>query len=194
MSKNTVSLLLSGGIDSTAALSYYIEKGYEVKTYFIHYGHVANDVEYRHAQIVSQHFETTLNLLKFTGVTYPQRWEITGRNAFLILSVLMANQSYSGIISAGIHKGSNYYDCNEEFVLAMKNLINGYTGGTVQLDFPLIKMTKAEIITYCKLHNIRIEDTYSCQTGSNEPCGKCPSCIERSKAIKYIENNIGDVI
>ena len=193
MSKNTVCLLLSGGIDSTVALSYYKEKGFDVKTYFVHYGHVANDVEYRHAQIVSYHFKTSLSLLKFTGAIYKERWEITGRNAFLILSVLMANQTYSGIISAGIHKGSSYYDCNEEFVLEMKNLINGYTGGTVQLDFPLIKMTKAEIITYCKLHNIQIENTYSCQTGKDKPCEKCPSCVERGKAIKYVENNIKEV-
>lgn len=190
MSKGLVSLLLSGGIDSTAALSYYLENGYDVRTYFIHYGHAANDVEYKHAQIVSQHYKTELNLLTFTGATYNGKWEIIGRNAFLILSVLMANQFYTGIISAGIHTGSAYFDCNEGFINSMQNLIIGYTGGAVRLDFPFFEMTKEQIISYCKLHNVPIESTYSCQDGSDLPCEKCPSCRERSEALRHVGNII----
>ena len=105
-----------------------------------------------------------------------------------ILSVIIASQSYSGIISAGIHKGSSYYDCNENFINTMKKLISGYSEGAVQLDFPLFEMTKDEIITYSKLHNVPIESTYSCQIGTDKPCGKCPSCIERSVAMRYVYN------
>lgn len=190
MSKNQVNLLLSGGIDSTAALSYYKEQRFEAKAYFVHYGHPANDVEYKHAKSISQHYNTSLIQLKFIGSSYEKKSEIKGRNAFLILAVLMANQSYSGIISAGIHEGSLYYDCNEEFIVTMKDLFNGYTGGTVQLDFPLIKMTKAEIVAYCNSHNVPIDNTYSCERGADDPCWKCSSCLERSEAIKYADNNL----
>ena len=190
MQKGEVSLLLSGGIDSTAALAYYSENGFEVKAYFIHYGHVANDIEYKHAQIVSQYYNTPLTLLRFTGAKYNGTWEITGRNAFLILSVLMANQSGTGIISAGIHKGSQYYDCNENFINTMKRLINGYSEGSIQLDFPFFEMEKGGIVTYCKSHNVPIERTYSCLIGEDKPCGKCPSCIERNKALLYVDNKV----
>ena len=70
----------------------------------------------------------------------------------------------------------------------MKKLISGYSEGAVQLDFPLFEMTKDEIITYSKLHNVPIESTYSCQIGTDKPCGKCPSCIERSVAMRYVYN------
>ena len=190
MRNGQVNLLLSGGIDSTAVLAYYLENGFDVRSYFIHYGHSANDIEYKHAQMVSEHYNTPLTLLSFVGVTYNGKWEIAGRNAFLILSVLMASQSYSGIISAGIHKGSEYYDCKEDFINTMKNLINGYTDGAIQLDFPFFEMAKDEIITYCKLHSVPIESTYSCQIGMDEPCGKCPSCMERNEALRYVDNKI----
>ena len=95
MRNGQVSLLLSGGIDSTAVLAYYLENGFDTRAYFIHYGHAANDIEYKHAQIVSEHYNTSLTLLRFTGATYTGKWEITGRNAFLILSVIIASQSYS---------------------------------------------------------------------------------------------------
>ncbi len=189
MQNGKVSLLLSGGVDSTACLAYYLENGYDVKAYFIHYGHAANDIEYKHAQIVSHYYNASLTLLKFTGATYNGKWEITGRNAFLILSVLMANQSYSGIISAGIHKGSEYYDCNENFIHTMKKLISEYSDGTVQLDIPFFEMAKEAIITYCNSHNVPIESTYSCQIGMANPCGKCPSCKERNEALLYVNQN-----
>ena len=179
-----INLLLSGGIDSTALLSYYKDDGFDVRAYFIHYGHVSNDIEYEHAKDVSHYYNTTLNLLRFAGTKYSDNWEITGRNAFLILSVLMAIQSDSGIISAGIHKGSNYYDCNEDFLHSIKNIVDGYTNGRVQLDFPFIRMTKNEIVAYSEMHGIPINDTYSCQKGTKVPCGKCPSCLERKSAIE----------
>jgi 7-cyano-7-deazaguanine synthase len=184
MAEKKVSLLLSGGIDSTTTLSYYKENGYQVETYFVNYGHVANNVEFEHAETISKYYDTRLNVLKFSGAAYGESLEITGRNAFLIISVLMANQSNSRIISAGIHKGSDYYDCNEGFIMSMKSLIDGYTNGSVQLDLPLIKMTKTEIVAYCKLHEVPIEQTFSCQLGGNMPCGNCPSCIERNYALK----------
>ena len=184
MSSTQVNLLLSGGIDSTAALFYYKKKGYQVNTYFIHYGHAVNDVEYEHAKVVSKHYDTKLNILKFIGVSYSEEYEITGRNAFLILSVLMADQTYKGLISTGIHKGSTYYDCGENFLITMRTLVDGYTGGSVQLDFPFFEMTKSEIVTFCKLNEVPIEKTYSCEVGHDKPCGKCPSCLERSNALK----------
>jgi 7-cyano-7-deazaguanine synthase len=190
MRNGQVSLLLSGGIDSTAVLAYYLENGFDVRSYFIHYGHSANDIEYKHAQMVSEHYNTPLTLLSFVGVTYNGKWEIAGRNAFLILSVLMASQSYSGIISAGIHKGSSYYDCNQKFIYTMKEIISGYSEGAVQLDFPFFELTKDEIMIYSKLHKVPTESTYSCQIGMDKPCGKCPSCVERNEAIMYIDNKV----
>ena len=193
MSSTQVHLLLSGGIDSTAALLYYKEKGYQVTPYFIHYGHKVNDVEYEHAKVVSKYYDTKLNLLRFTGASFREKYEIIGRNAFLILSVLMADQIFKGLISLGIHKGSTYYDCGEGFISTIRTLVDGYTGGSVQTDFPFLEITKNEIIAYCKLNAIPIDKTYSCEVGREEPCGKCPSCLERSSALKSTKDMINGV-
>lgn len=186
--RKQINLLLSGGIDSTAVLFYYRDNGFDVRAYFVHYGHVSNNVEYECAKKVSHYYHTSLNLLRFTGARYAENWEITGRNAFFILAVLMAMHSGSGIISGGLHKGSDYYDSKEDFLHSMSTIIEGYTGGRVQLDFPFMKMTKNEIVAYSQMHKIPLNSTYSCQLGEKKPCGKCPSCIERKNAIEEIKN------
>lgn len=179
MTLRRVKVLASGGIDSTACLFYYKELGHDVEALFVDYGQPANPVEHEHIDMLCKRYGIPLGLLKLSGAAMGSQWEIRGRNAFFILAALMARPTFAGLLALGIHDGSSYYDCSQKFIKLMSNLVSDYTQGTVQLDFPFIEMDKAGIVQFCKSRKVPLELTYSCQTGSLPPCGKCPSCKDR---------------
>jgi 7-cyano-7-deazaguanine synthase len=152
MTQKRAMVLASGGIDSTACLFYYRELGHEVEAIFVDYGHPANSTEWEYVSVLCKQFKIPLSLLKLSGTSMAPGWEIRGRNAFLLFTALMAKPNFTGLLSLGIHRGCSYYDCGQKFVNAMKNIINDYTQGTVQLDLPLLDMDKATIVQYSKLH------------------------------------------
>lgn len=179
MTARKVLVLASGGIDSTACLFYYKELHHDVEALFVDYGHPANPAEYERIDALCKRYKFPLGLLKLSGANIDSQWEIRGRNALFIIAALMARPTFTGLLALGIHGGSLYYDCGQKFVHLMENLVSDYTKGTIQLDLPLIEMDKSTIIHYCRMHNVPLELTYSCQTGTVPSCGKCPSCRDR---------------
>lgn len=180
MTSRRAIVLASGGIDSTACLFYYKELGYDVEALFVDYGHPANHAEYEHINALCKRYKFPLGLLKLSGTTIDSQWEIRGRNAFLIITALMARPAFTGLLSLGIHSDSPYYDCGQKFVQLIEKLVTDYTKGTVQLNLPLLEMDKGTIIHYCRQHKVPLELTYSCQVGKVPSCGNCPSCRDRT--------------
>lgn len=172
-------VLSSGGIDSSGCLKYYQDLGYHTEGVFVDYGHPANPVEYLHVQKVCQRLGLALSKLEFRGGDPPKTGEIRGRNGFLIMSTLMARPPFAGILALGIHAASPYYDCGVQFFGLMKHLVSDYTQGTVQLDAPLMELTKPEIVEFCKSRQVPLDLTYSCESGTSPPCGSCASCGDR---------------
>jgi len=179
MTSRRAMVLASGGIDSAACLFYYKELGHDVEAIFIDYGHPANLVEHEYLESLCKHFSIPCCIIKVSNIDVGSQWEIRGRNAFFILTALMAKSNFSGLLSLGIHSGSSYYDCSQQFITLMSTLVSDYTQGTVQLDLPLMDMDKVSIVQYCRARKVPLELTYSCQVGSIPPCGKCPSCKDR---------------
>jgi len=48
-------------------------------------------------------------------------------------------------------------------------------------------MTKREVALLGKELGVPFEKTYSCYRGTEPPCGKCPTCLQREEALKGIE-------
>ena len=172
-------ILLSGGIDSTACVHYYLDQGFDIKGVFIDYGQKASKNEFYSANKIASHYGIALNCLTFTTFQMFTQGEIKGRNAFLVLGTLLASPNFRGIVALGIHSGLSYYDCSEQFVKKINEILNGYTDGQVSLDTPFISWNKKMIYKYCKDNDVPIHLTYSCENGSDEPCGMCRSCIDR---------------
>lgn len=175
-----VLVLLSGGIDSTACVSYYTNLGYSVKGIFIDYGQAAAVKEFESAAKVSGHYSIELDRHSCSLGHDFSVGEIPGRNAFLVLCAIMAYPGFKGILSMGIHSGVPYYDCTEAFVADMNKILVGYRAGQVVLDTPFLKWSKGMIFTYCTENKVPISLTYSCEEGFEKPCGKCRSCLDRS--------------
>jgi 7-cyano-7-deazaguanine synthase len=77
-----------------------------------------------------------------------------------------------------------YPDCTPEFLGATANAVYVGTLHRVRLVFPLIWMTKAEVVTRAHLLDVPIDLTWSCYEGGEVHCGTCPTCLERIKAFQ----------
>jgi 7-cyano-7-deazaguanine synthase len=174
-----VIVLLSGGLDSAACTYYYINLGLKVKALFIDYGQRARKIEFQCANNIASYFEIPFNCSKFECKRDFSQGEIKGRNAFLVLSALLAYPEMNGLISMGIHSGTQYYDCSEAFIVEMNRILEGYSDGRVILEAPFIKWDKKMIYNYIMNNRLPIHLTYSCENGTVTPCGNCLSCLAR---------------
>jgi 7-cyano-7-deazaguanine synthase len=179
--KKNVLVLHSGGIDSTACIKYYIDRGFEIKTLFIDFGQLAAKKEILAVKRISKYYNISYSILKIKGYKKFNKGLIHGRNAFFLFCAVMKRNYDHGIICIGIHGGTNYYDCSESFFKEISLLIDQSTNGKVLLDAPFLKWDKAEIWEFCKMNKIPIKLTYSCEMGLSRPCGKCQTCKDLKK-------------
>lgn len=175
----SVIVLLSGGIDSTACINYYLQEDLSPTALFINYGQAAMKKEYESAKKIATYYNIKLDTIRVDISNRFEKGEIKGRNAFFIIIALMKYIKFSGLISLGIHAGSPYYDTTEEFVCNMKTLMDNYTDGRVRIDIPFLYWQKPMIYEYCKKNKVPTNLTYSCELGKEHPCGECSSCLDR---------------
>jgi len=174
--RNTALVLLSGGIDSTACIEFYRSLNFYIKALFFEYGQLAAEPEKKASKLISQYYQIPLQVISCVGAYSKTPGVIDGRNAFLILGALLEFKELSGIIAVGIHSGTSYFDCSKEFIQTAQSIINGYTDGRIQIGTPFLEWTKPEIWKYCISRKVPLHLTYSCELGSNQPCGHCLSC------------------
>jgi len=175
----SVVILLSGGIDSTACISYYQTQGLTVRGLFVDYGQAPAASERKSASDVARHYGIALDCMVVTSETHFSDGEIPGRNAFLVFCALMNYPDFNGILSLGIHSGTPYYDCSKPFVLDTNRILAGYRVGMVTLDAPFLEWSKSMIYAYCRQEEVPVGLTYSCEKCSDKPCGTCRSCLDR---------------
>jgi 7-cyano-7-deazaguanine synthase len=179
MSKQAI-VLLSGGIDSTACVHYYLQNQFVVTSVYIDYGQAARREELDSAKSISLHYGVTLDIISADLRNNFGAGEISGRNAFLLFTVLLKYQQHNGLISLGIHSGTGYYDCSETFIKDMMNVVAGYSKGKIQIDAPFVNLDKGGVYQYALTNKLPIDLTYSCETGG-VPCQKCNSCLDRRR-------------
>lgn len=172
-------VLLSGGVDSTACLHFIREIDRPVCAMFVDYGQPACGQERFAARSVANSYGTTLIERSLTNAHPKKEGLISGRNAFLLSLALMESPSTVTAIAIGVHSGTDYEDCSAGFVSEMNSLFRLSTEGRVGVMAPFVEWTKADVWCYCQTSRVRIELTYSCETGGKVPCGKCLSCLDR---------------
>lgn len=177
--KLTAIVLLSGGIDSAACVRYYFDLGFRLSGLFIDYGQRARGNEGKSAVQVANHYDIPLDKLSLSPVKHLGPGEIRGRNAFLIIAALTFYPRFKGILSLGIHSGTPYYDCSQKFMSDITTIIDAYAGGEVRIDAPFLTWDKSTVYAYCREKDVPIQLTYSCESGTDPPCGKCLSCKDR---------------
>ena len=207
-------VLLSGGIDSSTALAIAKERGYECYALTLYYGQkhrrelesakrVAGSIG------VSEHRVASLPEILFRGssltgqgkVPVADRSEngekipttyVPARNLiFLSLAVGWGEVigADSVFIGATAVDYSGYPDCRKEFLTSFQETSTlatkkGVEGSPITIEYPLVDMTKSEII----LEGIRLgldySLTWSCYRGGEKACGECDSCRYRLKGFR----------
>ena len=88
---------------------------------------------------------------------------------------------------------SGYPDCRPAFIQAFEKLAAvatkaGVEGQPIRIHVPLIQLTKAEIIQRGLALGVDYGITHSCYDPdpSGKPCGRCDSCLIRTKAFESL--------
>jgi 7-cyano-7-deazaguanine synthase len=178
-SKQHALVLLSGGLDSSTCVHFYVAHGYAVDTMFVDYGQAAAKQERRSAAHIAKFFESTHREIKMREAVAKPQGVIRGRNALLWLVALAEWQIPAGVIALGIHAGTRYDDCSPVFVKAVQAVFDVYTEGVIVAAAPFVDWSKRDVWEYATTHQLPVGLTYSCQAGKQPPCGRCDSCKDR---------------
>ena len=75
-------------------------------------------------------------------------------------------------------------DCSAEFFARLTSLLAEY--GSVEIRMPFREFSKERVVEIGISLGVPIGATYSCQISSTVPCGACPNCVERLRALRAI--------
>ncbi len=206
-------VLLSGGLDSATVLAMARARGFECHALSVHYGqrHSAElDAARRLATALGAHDHRVMGVdlagiggsaLTDLGVAVPEAptegipiTYVPARNTLLLslalgwAEVIGATDVFVGVNSLDY---SGYPDCRPEFIVAFERLAQlatkaGVEGARFEIQAPLIKMSKAEIIRAGTLLGVDFAMTVSCYQadGEGRACGRCDSCRLRAAGFE----------
>ncbi len=200
---NRAVVMVSGGLDSTTVCYQLISQGVEVYPLFFDYGQHCAETEW-----------ANVNEVLPRSVTQPERIDISGIFAgstsrmivevdlwsepisdddlyipyrtMLFFAAAAARAQTLGILN--VFSGfinSNHakeIDCSSDFMNGLEELSEGV--GAVRFHSPFRGCTKADVVAQAANLGVPIGRTFSCQASSSFPCGACPNCVERLKALK----------
>ncbi|MDR3561456.1 MAG: 7-cyano-7-deazaguanine synthase QueC [Negativicutes bacterium] len=94
----------------------------------------------------------------------------------------------TGLVIAA-HSGDHaiYPDCREDFMKSMADAIRLGTYAAVEILRPFIHSTKAEIARRGHQLGVDFAQTWSCYKGGDIHCGTCGTCVERREAFMLAE-------
>jgi 7-cyano-7-deazaguanine synthase len=203
-----VVVLLSGGMDSVAAL-YEVRRHHQVVgALSFDYGSKHNHCEipcaaFHCAKFSIPHCVIALNfvadlfksdLLKSGGAIPDGHYEeqsmkqtvVPFRNGIMLsVAAGYAESIEAEALVIAAHAGDHaiYPDCREEFMQAMANAIRLGTYVEIEILRPFIQLTKAQIAARGHELGVDFAQTWSCYKGGETHCGVCGTCVERREAF-----------
>lgn len=172
-------VLFSGGIDSLACIHLLRSRNLTVSGLFVNYSQAAGKQEELAVAMLSQLLSIQVCHLRMDGFGCFSAGELPGRNSLLISAALFASRRRSCLIGMGIHSGTGYYDCSQQYLDSMNMLVSAQSDGHVSIVAPFLNWTKQDIYDYAIAERLPIAHTYSCENGTHPTCGLCASCRDR---------------
>lgn len=203
-----VCVLLSGGMDSVAALYEVLGQHEVVACLSFDYGSKHNDCEIPFAKLhadrnvihhqvmpldfINQHFKS--NLLQSGGhipdghyaETSMKQTVVPFRNGIMLaIAAGYAESIDAEALVIAAHSGDHaiYPDCREPFMRSMASAMAEGTYAKIQLLRPFIHTDKSGIARRGAELGIDFSETWSCYKGGAIHCGVCGTCVERREAF-----------
>ena len=207
-------VLLSGGLDSYTAAAIAQAEGFVLFALTVRYGQLPAcelDAARRVADAldVARHLELEVDLAAFGGSALTGDGEVPmdrppdragipptyvpARNTVLLslalgwAEVLGATDLFVGVNALDY---SGYPDCRPEYIAAFERLATlatkaGVEGARFRVHAPLVRWSKAEIITRGHALGLDYGLTHSCYAPTPDgcPCGRCDSCQLRARGF-----------
>lgn len=181
-----------------------VEQAKKIADYYNCIKHLVLDIgffgEIGASALTSEEIEVPTNrnlddIAKEVPVTY-----VPFRNAvFLSMAVGYAEAIGAEKIYIGVNAldYSGYPDCRPEFIRAFQEAVTlgaaaPVNGSPIQIETPLISLTKADIVRLGIKNKAPLHLTTSCYKGGEKACGVCDSCRLRLKG--FMEAGIIDPI
>lgn len=178
-----VCVLFSGGMDSSTCIAFYKKQDMGVTALFIDYNQPALKYELQSAKKISKHFKVDLNCIEIAGLKKVRSGFVPGRNG-IFATIAMSFVSFdTGLLAMGIHSGVSYPDCKPGFVDACQRMADVYHEGRLRIVAPFISWNKLQVFELAKKLSVPLEDTYSCEMGMVNGCGRCASCLDRARIM-----------
>jgi 7-cyano-7-deazaguanine synthase len=198
-------VLLSGGLDSTVALSMMLDSGTVVEALTINYGQV-HSREIDSARLVANHYGINHVVISVDPVIFgdcaltgtgnnnipvhhaenPDETYVPARNTVLLALAAARAESVGAdsiVIGANADDEMGYPDCRRSYLEAYRDVLQLGTVNHVWVVAPLLNMRKAEIVQYANDRLVPVELTWSCYRGGSEPCGNCGACESRGVVL-----------
>ena len=99
----SVIVLLSGGIDSAACVSFFQQQGNPVSALFVDYGQIAARKERNAASEISRYFRIELVTNPLRRHVWKRRWIVLQVGTRVVFLALTQTSFDSGLISMGVH-------------------------------------------------------------------------------------------
>jgi 7-cyano-7-deazaguanine synthase len=181
--RGQATVLMSGGLDSSACAHFLANHGVRVSGLFINHGQAAAQRESIASAAMADFLSIPLDVCMLSSDRSFGAGELIGRNAMLIFSALFLTRGNSDLLALGVHAGTPYYDCSDAFFALTSRLVGEVTDGKTSLIAPFLSWTKQDVFSYFCNAGLPIELSYSCEKGSDPVCGCCASCLDR-EALK----------
>jgi 7-cyano-7-deazaguanine synthase len=79
-----------------------------------------------------------------------------------------------------------YWDCTVDFLDRINKVLALNRKVAVEVHAPFIGLSKSEVMEKGYELGVDYDHTWTCYRGGDEPCGVCPSCVERDKAFRNV--------
>lgn len=194
-------VLLSGGLDSTVALWWASDAGYEpVALTFRYRGRPRGEAkacrEILAAAPVRESHEVDLPFLMEAADLDPERFHgappgyIPFRNALFYAAASFHAQALGCRIVVGGHNAEDaalYPDASRSFFDDLQGLLDrgAWRGPGVsvpKLVMPLLALDRHEVLALGERLGAPVGRTWSCYEDAEAPCGSCPACLRRGDA------------
>ncbi len=189
-------VLVSGGVDSTVLLYRVHESacGDNARTLplFVDYAQRAARHEQRAAEWHCRQLGLSLQVLDMASVGESfRRGQVLKRHVplahrnFVVLSLALsyAETAQCSSLAIGVIADDvdGYASASTAFLSAFRDL--AATLGGVQIETPLIDLSKSGVVSEAARLEVDLSRTYSCMLGRDEPCGRCSQCRGREAAL-----------